>query len=456
MKRFFLLFLAGCLGSIPAVRAAGEAQGMNVVLVLVDDLGQTDLGCYGSRFYQTPHLDRLAAESLKFTRAYSACTVCSPTRASLLTGKYPARLNLTDWIPGHRKTGAKLLPPEHWNQQLPLAEVTLAEGFKQAGYVTASIGKWHLGGPEFYPEKQGFDINLGGNHTGQPPSYFSPYGINTMPDGPPKEFLTDREAAEAGKFMEVHAHEKFFIYLPLHAVHTPLMGKPEVVAKYQAREGAQGKPAYAALVESVDDAVGVLRQKLEALHLWERTILIFTSDNGGLVLGQTTTNPGMRAGKGSAYEGGVRIPLLVRVPGLTRAGMECAVPVITPDLTATLASMTMPEGVMPRADGRNLTELLRGGQSLPGADAAIYWHYPHYHPGGATPYSAVREGDFKLIHFYENDQDELYNLATDPLESKEISAADSAKAKGLRGKLNAWLKATGAQLPRKNPAGGPE
>ena len=450
MNKFALMLFAGFLGSVSAAQAAGEGQGMNVVLVLIDDLGQTDLGCYGSKFYETPNLDKLAAESVRFTQAYSACTVCSPTRASLLTGKYPARLHLTDWIPGHGKPKAKLLPPEKWNQELPLEELTLAEGFKKAGYATASIGKWHLGGENFYPTTQGFDLNLGGNHKGQPPSYFSPYGIDTLPDGPPKEFLTDREAVEAGKFMEAHAKGKFFIYLPLHAVHTPLMGKPDVVKKYQSKEDAQGKATYAALVESVDDAVGVLRKKLEELKLWDRTILIFTSDNGGLVLGNTTTNLGMRAGKGSAYEGGVRVPLLVRVPGFTKGGTLCAAPVITPDVTTTLANLALPAGTMPKADGRDLTELLQGEKKFTKSDEAIFWHYPHYHPGGATPYSAVREGDFKLIHFYEDDKDELYNLAADPLEAKDISNADSNKAKALRSKLDAWLKATDAQPPREN------
>jgi arylsulfatase A len=431
--------------------AAGETQGMNVLLVLIDDLGETDLGCYGSKFYETPHLDRLAKESVRFTQAYSACTVCSPTRASLLTGKYPARLHLTDWIPGHGKPKAKLLPPEKWAQELPLAEVTLAEKFKSSGYATASIGKWHLGHPDFYPEKQGFDLNLAGTHAGQPPSYFSPYNIATLPDGPKGEFLTDREAVEAGKFMEANKAGKFFIYLPLHAVHTPLMGKPEVVAKYKNKSGEhQGKPAFAALVESVDDAMGMLRKKLEDLGLWDRTIVIFTSDNGGLALGQTTTNLGMRAGKGSAYEGGVRVPLLVRVPGVTKAGTTCAVPVITPDIFATLSGLALPSGTH-AVDGRDLTPLLKGESKLGAAEDAIFWHYPHYHPGGATPYSAVRLGDWKLLRFYEGNRDELYNLKNDPKESTDVAATQADRAKGLRAKLDGWLKATDAQLPRENP-----
>ncbi len=425
----------------------------NVVLILIDDLGETDLGCYGSHFYETPHLDRLAKDSLRFTQAYSACTVCSPTRASILTGKYPARLHLTDWIPGHARPDAKLLPPADWKQQLPLEETTLAEGFKAAGYATASIGKWHLGQSAFYPEHQGFDLNLAGNDKGQPPSYFPPYGIETLKDGPKGEFLTDREATEACQWITQHQAEKFFLYLPFHAVHTPLMGKLKVVAKYQAKLGEpQGRPAYAALVESVDDAVGTVRAKLEELKLWEQTIFIFTSDNGGLALGNTTTNLGLRAGKGSAYEGGVRIPLLVRVPGVTVAGQTCKVPVISPDLFATLGNLALPASALPSVDGRDLTPLLHGETTLSKtADPAIYWHYPHYHPGGATPYSAVRLGPHKLIHFYEQNQDELYDLSQDPAEAHDLFSDHPELAHSLRNRLDQWLIATAAQPPRPNP-----
>ena len=447
----FLLLLIPLL----LIQSAPAAKPLNVIVLIVDDLGQTDLGCYGSKFYETPNIDRLAKDSVKFTQAYSACTVCSPTRASLLTGKYPARLHLTDWIPGHGNPTAKLLPPAQWNQQLPLEETTIAEMFKAGGYATASIGKWHRGGPEYYPTKQGFDINLGGTHKGQPPSYFSPYNIPTLPDGPVGEFLTDREGEEAGKFMEANREKPFFIYLPQHAVHTPLMGKKDVVEKYRAKtdvapDEAQGKPAYAALIESVDDNVGRLRKKLEELKLWDSTVFIFTSDNGGLVLGKTTRNLGLRAGKGSAYEGGVKIPLLVRVPGMTKAGTVCETPVITPDLFPTLVKQCLPDAKPQKVDGADLSPLLAGESKI--ERDGIYWHYPHYHPGGATPYSAVRSGEFKLIHFYEEDRDELYNLKADPEEKSDLAASDAATAKRLRSQLDGWLKQSDAQPPIPNPA----
>jgi arylsulfatase A-like enzyme len=437
---------------------AASAGPLNVIVMLIDDMGQTDLGCYGSEFYRTPNIDRLAKDSMRFTQASSACTVCSPTRAALLTGKYPARLHLTDWIPGHDNPTAKLKPPAGWAQQLPLEEKTLAEYFKAAGCATASIGKWHLGGTDFYPEKQGFDLNLGGTHRGQPPSYFSPYKIPTLTDGPEGEFLTDREAAEACAFIEKNRSRPFFIYIPHHAVHTPLMGKKAVMEKYAAAAKAnpqypQRNATYAALVESVDDSVGRIRRTLEDLGLWERTVFVFTSDNGGLVLGKITANLGLRAGKGSAYEGGTRIPLLVRWPGVTKAGSASSVPVITPDLFATLADGMNWKLDTKEIDGASLLPLLKGGHSL--QRDAIFWHYPHYHPGGATPYSAVRLGSFKLIHFFEDDRDELYDLEKDPAEKTDLAGKNPDKAKELRQRLEAWWKQTHAQMPVANPAHSP-
>jgi arylsulfatase A-like enzyme len=240
----------------------------NIIVMLIDDMGWTDLGCYGSKYYETPNIDQLAKDGMRFTQAYSACTVCSPTRAAMLTGKSPARLHLTDWIAGHKPENPRLLIPD-WTMQLPLREETIAERLKTRGYATASIGKWHLGGEEFYPTKHGFDANIGGTQGGSPPSYFSPYKIATLPDGPEGEFLTDRLTDEAVKFIEKNKTKPFFVYLPHYAVHTPIMGKPDVIAKYQAKPAAGGhsNPVYAALVESVDDGVGKLRAKLEELQL---------------------------------------------------------------------------------------------------------------------------------------------------------------------------------------------
>src|SRR3954469_8848749 len=272
------------------VSEAAQAPRPNVVLILADDLGWTDLSCYGSKLYETPNIDRLAGEGVKFTQAYSACTVCSPTRAAILTGKYPARLHVTDWIPGLPPENPKLLVPD-WTKYLPLEEVTLAREFRSAGYVTASIGKWHLGGEEYYPEKHGFDINIAGSSAPAPPSYFAPYKISTLPEGPKGEYLTDRLAEEAVRFLDKHKDSPFFLYVPLFCVHTPIQGKEALVQKYRAKRRPgqkQTNAVYAAMVESMDDCVGRIRSKLKELKLAEHTVVVFASDNGGRV--PTTSN----------------------------------------------------------------------------------------------------------------------------------------------------------------------
>ena len=436
----------------------------NIIVMLIDDMGWTDLGCYGSNYYETPHIDQLAKDGMRFTQAYSACTVCSPTRAAMLTGKSPARLHITDWIAGHVPDNSRLVIPK-WTLQLPLEEETLAERLKTRGYATASIGKWHLGGEEFYPTKHGFDVNIAGTDKGSPPSYFSPYKIATLPDGPKDEFLSDRLTSEAVKFIEKNKAKPFFVYLPHYGVHTPIMGKPEVVAKYQAKKADRGhsNPVYAALVESVDDSVGALRAKLKELSLDQNTIFIFTSDNGGLShqvrsegwsRGPTDNSPA-RLGKGSAYEGGVHIPLIVAWPGLVKPGSTCDVPVITYDHVPTLLAATQtPLKKEQVLDGESLLPLL--GQTDTLAREAIYWHYPHYHPGSARPYSAIREGDWKLIQFHEDNHVELYNLKLDAGESDNRAPFDAVRAMQLRDKLNAWLKDTGAQIPERNPKYDPD
>ena len=312
--------------------AAGQSPRPNVVLILADDLGWTDLSCYGSDLYESPHLDRLAKDGMKFTAAYSACTVCSPTRASILTGKYPARLHITDWIPGLVPANPKLLPPE-WTKYLPLEETTLAEVFRAAGYATASIGKWHLGGESYYPEKQGFDLNIAGTDLAATKSFFAPYNIPTLPEGPTGEYLTDRLGDEAVKFIERSKDKPFFLYLPHFAVHLPIQGKPELIEKYKAklRPGlTHTDAAYAAIIDSLDQAIGRIRQKLDELKLADKTIVIFTSDNGGHL--PTTSNRPLRYGKASAYQGGTRVPLIVHWPGVTRPGSTSDVPVISMDL----------------------------------------------------------------------------------------------------------------------------
>ncbi len=446
LPRWMGTLLLLLLATSPAVEAAKP----NVVVILVDDLGWADLGCYGSRFHQTPHLDRLAREGLRFTDAYSACTVCSPTRAALLTGKSPARLHLTDWIEGHPAPKAKLLPPD-WTRKLDPGESTVASRLKSAGYATASIGKWHLG-EGTTPEQFGFDLNVAGDHRGQPPRYFSPYGLPKLKDGPAGEFLTDRECSEALAFIEKNRAQPFFLYLPHYAVHTPLGGKPDVIAKYKSRTpDHQRNAVYAALLESVDDSVGRIRAQLDTLGIATNTVILFTSDNGGLVLGgseRSTSNFPLRSGKGDVYEGGVRVPLLALWPGVTRPGSSSSTPVQTVDLYPTLLEIAGVEDVAGHdRDGLSLMPVMQG-KGLP--SRSLYWHYPHYHPGGATPYGAVRSGDWKLIQFYESGHLELYNLASDLGEQQDLANAIPEKANALAKELSDWRTRVGAQMPVPN------
>jgi arylsulfatase A len=469
-----LLLLASAI--MPHATSAATARPPNVIFFLIDDWGWTDAGCFGSKVYETPHIDRLASQGMKFTQAYSACTVCSPTRAAILTGKYPARLHITDWIAGHNRPQAKLKIPE-WTMHLPLEERTIAEELKSRGYATALFGKWHLGDERFYPEHQGFDVNVGGCNRGSPGNYFPPYGIPTIKDEQSGEFLTDRLTRDALKFIESNQQRPFYLYIPHYAVHTPLAGKPEVVEKYRKKIAAgnfnQTNPVYAALVESVDDSVGAVMKKLAELKLDDNTVIMLTGDNGGLsgtVNAQgwrpgPTRNDPLRLGKGSAYEGGVRVPLIVKWPGVARRGSVNETPVISTDFFPTVLELTQgaatvagepagggatkqARGTTP-PDGESIVGLLKGGTGL--KREAIYWHYPHYHPGSATPYSAIREGDWKLIHFFEDDHVELYNLKQDLGEKTDLAGSNPNKAAELRTKLDAWRTAVGAQLPTKNP-----
>ncbi|MBA2304044.1 MAG: sulfatase-like hydrolase/transferase [Acidobacteria bacterium] len=434
--------------------AAAEAPSVqvrpNFVVILLDDLGWTDFGCMGSPFYETPNIDRLAAQGMKFSQAYAAAALCSPTRASLLTGKYPARLHITDFIPGRPRPHAKLAMP-NWTKHLPLAEWTLAEALREAGYATACIGKWHLGDADFFPEKQGFDCAIGGTESGAAPSFFSPYRIATLPDGEPGEYLTDRESLEAVRFIEANKDRPFFLYLPHHAVHTPIQAKQELIEKYRlmATPGAPHSHAtYAAMIESADQSVGRVLAKLDELHLAERTIVVVTSDNGGLLA--MTKNTPLRAGKGSAYEGGVRVPLLIRAPGIVSPKATCDVPVIACDLYPTMLALA---GVPPKpkqiVDGESLEPLLRQNGAL--RREAIFWHYPHYHGQGATPYGAIRSGDWRLIEFYDDGRLELYNISEDIGETTNLAGARPGLAESLRRKLDSWRRAVGAQMPTPNP-----
>ncbi len=456
-------FLQGALG-LPALGlAARRAQAKqprerlpSIVLLLVDDWGWADLGAYGSTLYETPHLDKIAAEGVRFTNAYASCPVCSPSRAALMTGKVPPRLGITDWIPGRKQHPfSPVIMPED-SDHLPLEETTIAEVLKPLGYATASIGKWHLGGEGFGPVQQGFDVNVAGTFRGSPPSYFAPYkaelpGIANPPDG---EFLTERLCQEAEKFLEENRGKPFFLYLSEFAVHTPLQAERDVIEKYAAKGSLldhQHNATYAAMVESVDDTVGRVRAKLATLGLEKDTVIFITSDNGGLLYeGKSrtpvTSNRPLRAGKGHLYEGGVRVPLIVFDPR-AKARVEDD-PVAGIDILPTIAAyagVSVPPGI----DGVSLYDLVRNAKRT--APRALYWHYPHYSNQGGYPGGSIREGDWKLIENYENGALELYNLRADIREEKNLAFEQAAKARELNAKLIAWRERVGAKMPAKNP-----
>jgi arylsulfatase A-like enzyme len=338
-----------------------------------------------------------------------------------------------------------------WEKRLRPGIPTLVSLMRQQRYATASIGKWHLGGDDCRPERHGFDVNLAGTDKGQPPSYFAPYRIATLPDGTPGEYLTDRLTTEATRFIARHRDQPFLLYLPHFAVHNPIQARPELVAKYRAKAKPGDfdyKPAYAAMIESVDDSVGRLMSTLDELKLTDRTVFVFTSDNGGL-MANTPTAP-LRGGKGSAYEGGVRVPLIVRWPGVARPGATVNEPAITQDIFWTVldaAGVAAPAEV-PR-DGESLRGVLAGRPSR--TDRALFWHYPHYQTGWNSPYSAVRSGDWRLIEFLETRRCELYHLRADPGEKADLSGSEPAKAAGMLEMLNRWRSSVGAQMPTPNP-----
>lgn len=458
----FLLAGAAVLAEvIPAIARADEPRRPNVIVILIDDMGWRDLGCYGSTYYHSPHIDRLATHGVRFTNAYAACPVCSPTRAALLTGKYPARLNLTDFIPGRSDRPDQKLLRSPFVQNLPLHEVTLAEVLHDAGYATGQFGKWHLGGVGFEPHRQGFDVSIGGDEDGSPASYFAPFrnargkympGLEQAPDG---EYLTDRLVAEATQFIEKNQARPFFLYLPHYAVHIPLKAKPEIAAKYRKNRqpGTQNNSLYAAMIESVDDGVGKLMKKLEDLGLAERTAVFLTSDNGGLSVSEgpdtpATSNAPLREGKGYLYEGGIRVPLIVRWPGVVKTGQISAVPASSIDFFPTILDICGVTSAI-KVDGVSLAPMLRGGP-LPARDA-LYWHYPHYSNQGGKPGGVVRSGNFKLIEFYEQGRRELFNLKSDVGEKDNLSDRHPEIVKELAAKLEGWRQGIAARMPRPNP-----
>jgi arylsulfatase A-like enzyme len=457
LKLCFLFIVIDALTSCTEIKSKKKKP--NVVFILVDDLGWTDLGYTGSKYYQTPHIDSLAKEGVAFTNAYSACTVSSPTRASVLTGKYPATINCTDWITGHVKPYAKLKVPD-WTMYLDTAEYTMAEAFKNAGYKKAHIGKFHCGDEEkYWPENQGFDINIGGWKKGQPNSYFSPYKNPRLDDGPDGEYLTDRLANEACEFINQNKDTTFFLNLWFFNVHTPLQAKAETIEKYKSLVDSsymQRNPTYAAMVEHTDDTVGKVIAELEKQGLMENTTIVFTSDNGGLVGAnpkyQVTSNLPLRSGKGSIYEGGVRVPAFIVAPGIATPGQECQEPIISPDYFPTLmelAGIECDEQVKNGFDGVSIAPLLKAEGTI--SRGAIFWHYPHYHTEGAVPYSAIRKGDWRLIHNIQDSVYELYNLKKDIGELNNLADSETEIRDSLINDLETWKKKVAAQMPLINP-----
>lgn len=425
-------------------------------------MGSADGTCFGSKFYKTPEMDRLASSGIRFTQAYASCAVCSPTRAAIMTGKYPARLHITDWIAGEGTPKQSRFRVPDWQKHLPLEEITLAERLKEFGYSTASIGKWHLGGTNYYPQFQGFDINVAGGHIGHPASYFWPYGAagvsHRVPGlaesgGTKGEYLTDRLTDEALKFIQTNQAKPFFLYLAHYAVHSPLMGKKQLIDEAADRQPSLGQSntVYAAMLRSVDESVGRILNKLEELRLQDNTIVVFTSDNGGAVhFGKppATANPPLRMGKGYAYEGGLRVPLIVKVPGLTKPGSICDQPVISHDFYPTLLELAGAPATasVSATDGVSFVPLLRGQAGK--AERPLFWHYPHYWNGtNVTPYSVVRSGDWKLIRFYESSREEVYNLRADPGERQDLAAQEPRRRAALSEQLDRWLKDVNAQMP---------
>ncbi|MBI1313417.1 sulfatase-like hydrolase/transferase [bacterium] len=520
VRRLLLLVVLGTVGLSP-VTAAERLP--NVVFFLVDDLGWSDLGCYGSDFYETPRVDAFARDAVRFTQAYAACHVCSPTRASIMTGKYPARLQMTDWLPGRREFVFQRLKNAPILQQLPFEEVTLAEALKEHGYATGHFGKWHLGEEPSGPLNHGFDVQVPRWNKGWPRvGYHAPFRLDGLTDSP-GDYLTDRLTDEALQFIDAHQDEPFFLYLSHFAVHDPIQGRADLVAKYQTKrdrlprsvapefilegnpdqpprvwanldelfwnypyEGhrvlpdrivqvkqRQNNPQFAAMVESMDQSFGRVLDRLRSLGIDEQTIVIFFSDNGGMSAANfgrpdrviaddqldtaySTSNLPLRGAKGWLYEGGIRVPLLVRWPGHGPRGTTSDTPVISTDFYPTILEML---GVASRPeqhrDGVSFASLLQGGPA-PDRDA-IYWHFPHYsNHGMQSPGGAIRRGDYKLIEYFENQTVQLFNLSNDLAEQHDLAQQEPETAARLRDRLHGWRTQVSARMMERNPDYRPE
>jgi arylsulfatase A-like enzyme len=457
------------------------ARPPNIVFILIDDMGWKDLGAYGSEFYETPNLDRLATEGMTFTNAYASCPVCSPTRASCLTGRYPARVGVTQWIGGHTVGRLQDVPYHH---ALPLSEVTSASVLREAGYQTWHVGKWHLGPQRIGPDKHGFDINVAGSERGAPhKGYFSPYQIPGFEDGPEGEYLTDRLTDEVIRLIEQRDSSRpFFLNLCHYAVHTPIQAPEALVEKYRekarrlgldqkpafkqgeffpmihkrdqrvVRRLFQSDPVYAAMVENLDTNIGRVLAALDSAGIAENTLVVFTSDNGGLSTseGSPTCNAPLHEGKGWMYEGGTREPLIVRWPGKIDPGTRCSTPVTSTDFFPTfLETAGLPLRPDLHVDGVSLVPLLTERSDLD--REALYWHYPHYGNQGDTPGCSIRAGDWKLIEYFEDGRLELYNLREDISESTNRAGSDPKVTARLKNMLDAWKDSINAVIPKPNP-----
>ncbi len=438
-------------GTVAAGFAAPKRP--NFVFLLADDLGGSDLGCYGSKFYETPQLDKFAQTSMRFTQAYSACPVCSPTRTAIMTGKYPARVGLTDYLPGLQPKDRRLLSVEDLDE-LPLGEITIAEALREGGYQTFTRGKWHLG--ERGPEQHGFTAKLKAS-----PSKNPQRDAGTVED--------------CLQFLEESRNDPFFLYLAFTYPHTPVQGVPPHVERFRSKLAGmkypgprlakerngntrlyQDNPEYASMLYAMDDLAGKVFAKLDELKLSDNTVVVFTSDNGGLcthgnAAGGPTANPPFRSGKGWCYEGGIRVPLMIRAPGITRAGATCDVPAISTDFYPTLLDLAgLPPRPQQHCDGLSLARLLRGETKLDRQN--LYWHYPHYHGSTWAPGAAIRSGEWKLIEFYDEGKAELYNLRDDIGERTDLAAKAPSQTRTLRADLRHWQQSVGAKMPQENPA----
>ncbi|QEG43631.1 sulfatase [Roseimaritima ulvae] len=457
-------------GAVAAPR--DDVQTPNILVIVVDDLGYMDIGANNPDcFYETPHIDRLSSSGMRFTNGYAANPVCSPTRFSLMTGRYPSRADATNFFGGNRSGKFNPAPMNHF---MPVEETTVANVLKEKGYATFFAGKWHLGkGDEFLPQARGFDVNMGGFHAGGPYTgsrYFAPFkNPQLKPESPAGEHLPNRLATETASFIEANKEKPFLAYLSFYSVHTPLMGRKDLVKKYRQRAASiegqefgeeeqvlgnnprkvrilQKHAVYAAMVEAMDEAIGKVLKQLDASGVADNTLVVFTSDNGGLSTseGSPTSNLPLRGGKGWIYEGGIRVPWIVRYPGVTTAGSESDQPICSIDLLPTLAAAAKIP-LQHDVDGVDLRPALLG---KPLDREALYWHYPHYSNQGGMPGGAIRDGDYKLVERYEDGRTHLYNLQDDIGETNDLSEQQPQRTAEMRDRLHAWYKQVDAKFLR--------